>query len=82
MLSKITDCFAAEKLNILQQINHSRGPIAYNVVDIDTSGHDDVLGLKKVQEQITMLDGVLSSRIIYGWPGSGLAKNLEGQYYS
>jgi D-3-phosphoglycerate dehydrogenase len=81
MLSKITDCFAAQNLNILQQINQSKGSIAYNVLDVDTSSHADVLGFKKVQEQITMLDGVLSSRVIYGWPGSGYAKNHEGQYW-
>ena len=81
MLSKITDRFAAENLNIIQQINQSKGSIAYNVLDIDASSHADVLRFKKVQEQITMLDGVLSSRIIYGWPGSGYAKNLEGEYW-
>lgn len=81
MLSKITDCFAAENLNIIQQINQSRGSIAYNVLDVDTSSQADVLGFKTVQEQITMLDGVLSSRVIYGWPGSGYAKNLEGEYW-
>ena len=68
-------------LNIIQQINQSRGSIAYNVLDVDTSSQADVLGFKTVQEQITMLDGVLSSRVIYGWPGSGYAKNLEGEYW-
>jgi len=81
MLSQITDCFAAEKLNIVQQINHSQGEIAYNVLDIDTSGHGDVLSFKNVQEHITMLEGVLSSRVMYGAPGSGYAKNLEGEYF-
>ena len=81
MLSQITDCFAAEKLNIVQQINHSQGEIAYNVLDIDTSGHGDVLSFKNVQEHITMLEGVLSSRVMYGAPGSGYAKNLGGEYF-
>lgn len=83
MLSKITDAFASENLNIVQQINQSRGSIAYNVLDIDTSAHDDVLSFKTVQEKITMLEGVLSSRVIYGMllPGTGYAKNLEGEYF-
>ena len=81
MLAKITEAFAAEGLNIVQQINQSRGDIAYNVLDIDTTAHEDVLSFKSVQEQITMLEGVLSSRVIYGLPGTGYAKNLQGEYF-
>ena len=81
MLSKITEAFASEGLNIVQQINQSRGEIAYNVLDIDTTVHEDVLSFKTVQEKITMLDGVLSSRVIYGLPGTGYAKNLGGEYF-
>ena len=79
-LAHITEAFANEHLNIVQQINHSRGDIAYNVLDIDTSSRD-VLCFKNVQEKITMLDGVLSSRVIYGTPGTGYAKNLDGEYF-
>ena len=81
VLAHITDAFAKENLNIIQQVNHSRGDIAYNVLDIDTDGHGDVLCFKNVQENITMLDGVLSSRVIYGAPGTGYAKNLDGHYF-
>ncbi|GFH58775.1 hypothetical protein CTEN210_15251 [Chaetoceros tenuissimus] len=81
MLSKITEAFADADLNIVQQINQSRGDVAYNVVDIDTSGHSDVVSFKEVQEKITMLDGVLSSRILYGLPGTGYAKNIDGSYF-
>lgn len=80
MLAHITEVFAEAKLNILQQINHSRGDVAYNVIDVDTSA-TDVLSFKILQEKITMLDGVLSSRIIYGTPGTGFARNLEGVYF-
>lgn len=82
-LAAITDAFAQEGLNITQQINQSRGEIAYNVLDIDTSGHGNVLSFKSVQEKITMLPGVLSSRVIYGKmdPGSGYARNVEGDYF-
>ena len=80
-LAAITEAVASENFNIVQQINHSRGDIAYNVLDIDTTNHEDVVTFKNVQEKITMLDGVLSSRIIYGLPGTGYAKNLEGTYF-
>jgi D-3-phosphoglycerate dehydrogenase len=73
--------FAHEGLNIIQQINQSRDTIAYNVLDIDTSGSGNVLSFKNVQEKITMLDGVLNSRVIFGWPGQGFAKNLNGDYF-
>ena len=54
--------------------------MAYNVVDVDTSGHE-VVDFKEVQEKITMLDGVLSTRTIYGVPGTGYAKNVAGDYF-
>ena len=79
-LALITEAFADEKLNILQQINQSKGEIAYNVVDIDSTG-TDVLSLKQVQEKITMVDGVISTRVIFGSPGMGYAKNLDGEYF-
>eukprot|EP00529_Nitzschia_sp_RCC80_P023447 CAMPEP_0113453630 /NCGR_PEP_ID=MMETSP0014_2-20120614/7453_1 /TAXON_ID=2857 /ORGANISM="Nitzschia sp." /LENGTH=472 /DNA_ID=CAMNT_0000345023 /DNA_START=256 /DNA_END=1674 /DNA_ORIENTATION=+ /assembly_acc=CAM_ASM_000159 len=80
-LAKITDAFAKEGLNIMQQINHSRGEVAYNVLDIDTTNHDGVVEFKEVQERITMVEGVISTRVIYGQPGKGYAKNLEGEYF-
>merc|ERR1719491_2343477 len=80
MLANISEVFAADKLNILQQINQSRGVVAYNVVDVDVSGHEAV-DFKGTQEKITMLEGVLSSRVIYGVPGTGYAKNLQGDYF-
>jgi len=87
MLSKVTDCFAAENLNIIQQINQSRDGIAYNVLDVDTSNQHDVLRFKQVQERITELDGVLSSRVMYGVPAmlrgvirSSLSDDLSFRY--
>jgi D-3-phosphoglycerate dehydrogenase / 2-oxoglutarate reductase len=81
-LSRITEAFASENMNIMQQINQSRGEIAYNVVDIDTTGHGDVMCFKSVQEKITMVDGVLSTRVLYGGTkGTGYAKNLAGEYF-
>lgn len=80
-LAHITEAFAEEGLNIKQQINHSRGNIAYNLLDIDTTGASDVVSFKNVQEKITMIDGVVSTRVIYGTPGIGYAKNLDGEYF-
>lgn len=81
MLAHITEVFAQASLNILQQINHSQGDIAYNVIDVDTSLTEDVLSFKNLQEQLTMLEGVVNSRIIYGTPGTGFARNLDGEYF-
>lgn len=83
MLSNILETFAKNDLNIIQQINQSKGTIAYNVVDLDLSDYNDkdVISFKNIQKEITMLDGVLSSRIIYGVPGSGYAKNIKGDYF-
>jgi D-3-phosphoglycerate dehydrogenase / 2-oxoglutarate reductase len=81
VLAAITEAFAKEQLNIVQQINQSRGDIAYNVVDIDTTSHEEVLCFKQVQERITMLDGVLSSRVLYVQRGTGYAKNISGEYF-
>jgi D-3-phosphoglycerate dehydrogenase len=81
MLAKITEAFAGEGLNIIQQVNHSRGDVAYTVLDIDTSGHQDVVSFKKLQATITMMEGVLSSRILYVVAGTGYAKNLGGKYF-
>lgn len=84
MLSKITDIFAKANLNIIQQINHSRGDIAYNVLDIDpaTAGTTGSrINLKEIQKDVTLLDGVLSSRILFGTPGAGYARNIDGKYF-
>ncbi|CAB9515688.1 D-3-phosphoglycerate dehydrogenase [Seminavis robusta] len=81
VLAHITETFGDADLNIIQQVNHSRGEIAYNVLDIATMGHEEVLSFKNVQEKITMLEGVLSSRVMYGAPGTGYAKNLDGEYF-
>lgn len=83
MLSKITDCFAKAGVNIAQQINQSRGDIAYNVIDLDPSIHEagETTSLKDLQKSMTMLDGVLSTRILFGTPGYGYARNIDGEYF-
>jgi D-3-phosphoglycerate dehydrogenase len=81
VLAHITEAFAEEGMNIAQQINQSKGDIAYNVVDVDIAGSESVVSFKAVQEKITMIDGVISTRVIYGMPGQGYAKNLDGEYF-
>lgn len=49
--------------------------------DIDTTGRESVVSFKSVQEKITMIDGVISTRVIYDIPGKGYAKNLDGEYF-
>eukprot|EP00816_Leptocylindrus_hargravesii_P011610 CAMPEP_0196809972 /NCGR_PEP_ID=MMETSP1362-20130617/9829_1 /TAXON_ID=163516 /ORGANISM="Leptocylindrus danicus, Strain CCMP1856" /LENGTH=466 /DNA_ID=CAMNT_0042184823 /DNA_START=86 /DNA_END=1486 /DNA_ORIENTATION=- len=84
MLAKITDAISQHNLNITQQINNSRGDVAYNVIDFDASGATDgaVFDAKLLQKEITMLDGVLSSRVLYGVSGTGYAKNVDGNYFA
>jgi D-3-phosphoglycerate dehydrogenase len=77
-LAAITD--ALKQKNIVQQINQSRGDIAYNVLDIAMTAEHDVISFKEVQEKITMLEGVISSRVIFA-PGQGYAKNIAGEYF-
>jgi D-3-phosphoglycerate dehydrogenase len=81
VLSAITDVFGKHKFNIVQQINHSRGDIAYNVIDIEPGegfSHDFV----DLQKELTMHDGVLSSRIMAGGYGNGYARNIDGVYFA
>jgi D-3-phosphoglycerate dehydrogenase / 2-oxoglutarate reductase len=82
MLSKITEIFAKANININQQINMSKGDIAYNVLDIDpATAADTKVELKDLQKEVTMLDGVLSSRVLFGTPGAGYARNVDGKYF-
>ena len=82
MLALITEIFAKAKLNILQHINQSKGDIAYNVIDIDPKIEGgQSISLKQLQRDLTMTDGVLSSRLLFGTPGTGYARNIEGAYY-
>lgn len=84
MLSKITDCLGKAGVNIAQQINQSRGDIAYNVIDLDPAIHVEgtSMQLKELQKEMTLLDGVLSTRILFGTPGIGYSRNVDGKYFA
>ena len=78
VLNSITEVFAKYELNIVQQINHSKDSIAYNVIDIEADGAPD---FKELQKEITMNESVLSSRILFGVPGVGYGRNIDGEYH-
>lgn len=85
VLAKITDCIGTKnQLNITQQINQSRGDIAYNVIDIDPAVNNNIkrLSLKELQKELTMLDNVLSTRMLFGSPGVGYTRNMDGKYFA
>jgi len=82
VLANITEEISKYKLNIVQQINQSRGKVAYNVLDLDPAIEDgSTVNLATLQKELTMLDGVLSSRILFGTAGAGYARKIDGQYH-
>ena len=78
VLNSITEVFAKFNLNIMQQINHSKDEVAYTVIDIEP---DDAQDFKELQKELTMNDGVLSCRLLFGLPGVGYSRNIDGQYH-
>ena len=84
VLSGILDILAKANMNILQQVNVSKGDIAYNVIDVEfcenLSG-DVIKNWSTLQKELTMVDNVVSTRFMNDVYGTGYAKNLEGNYY-
>ena len=64
ILGSIASVLGECGLNIQQQINTSRGDIAYNVVDLDQEPPEVVEATAKVSE----IEGVLSTRLIGAKP--------------
>jgi D-3-phosphoglycerate dehydrogenase len=58
MLSQISDALGRAGLNIHAMVNHSRGELAYTVVDLDAPVPESVAG------QIRAIDGVLMARSV------------------
>jgi len=84
VLTKILGVFGNHSLNISQQVNKSRGDIAYNVIDIIAEAGGAEVAWKEVQKELTTIDEVISSRFIFGnspLGGYGYAKNLPGEGY-
>ena len=73
---------AAANMNILQQVNKSKGDVAYNVIDVELC---EITGELKtwsaLQKTLTMIDGVISSRFMNDVYGTGYAKQIEGEYF-
>ena len=88
MLGEILSVFGNAGINIVQQINTSKGDVGYNVIDIERLSTFDDVHFKSwdaLQFLLTSLDGVKSTRYIYGTPASakhaGDAVNFQGQVY-
>ena len=73
MLGEILSVFGNAGINIVQQINTSKGDVGYNVIDIERLSTFDDVHFKSwdaLQFLLTSLDGVKSTRYIYGTPAS------------
>jgi D-3-phosphoglycerate dehydrogenase len=57
MVAQILAALAEDDLNIADMVNHSRGPISYTIVDLDSAVSEDAL------TRIRSIDGILSARI-------------------
>ena len=45
------------------------------------SGGDADINLKDLQKELTLHEGVLSSRLLFGMAGAGYARNIDGDYF-
>ncbi|GMI44069.1 hypothetical protein TrCOL_g2871 [Triparma columacea] len=83
VLANILQAISDANLNILQQVNKSRDNIAYNVIDVELDSLADgkFQTWSELQETLTMIDGVVSSRFMNDVYGTGYAKKVEGQYF-
>mmetsp|Transcript_34015 Transcript_34015/g.102483 ORF Transcript_34015/g.102483 Transcript_34015/m.102483 type:complete len:450 (+) Transcript_34015:158-1507(+) len=87
MLGELMSVFGGAGINVSQQINTSKGEIAYNVVDLElprnADGKPELSSFKsfdELQAAIMELDGVKSSRLISDWcPGTGYAIKAGGE---
>lgn len=86
VLAAINSTIADSNLNVLQQVNKSRGTVAYNVVDIELQDDSSIPQGKfktwaDLQESLTMLDHVNCTRFIAGGVhGRGYAVKRNGEY--
>ena len=62
VLAQITSLIADKGFNIAQQLNTSKGDIAYNVIDLDDFPKDST---ENLQKELLAMDGVLSTRFIF-----------------
>jgi D-3-phosphoglycerate dehydrogenase len=88
MLGDILSVFGNSGINITQQMNTSRGDVAYNVIDIERLENFEDVHFKSwdaLQFLLTSMDGVKSTRYIHGSKQSakhsGFAVNFNGQVF-
>jgi len=84
VLSSVLDILAKANMNILQQLNTSKGNVAYNVIDVEFNEHitgDAIKSWASLQKELTMVDNVISTRFMNDVYGTGYAKNIDGSYY-
>jgi D-3-phosphoglycerate dehydrogenase len=55
MVGQITTLLAAEKINIADMLNKSKGDLAYNIIDIDNEVNESALKKLKAIEGIIMV---------------------------
>ncbi len=55
MVGQITTLLAAEKINIADMLNKSRGDLAYNIIDIDNTITEGTLAKLRAVEGIIMV---------------------------
>jgi D-3-phosphoglycerate dehydrogenase len=58
MVGQISTCLAAQRINIADLLNKSRGEYAYTLIDADGGVSEELLG------RIRAIDGVLAARIV------------------
>jgi D-3-phosphoglycerate dehydrogenase / 2-oxoglutarate reductase len=58
MVGQISTCLAAQRINIADLLNKSRGEYAYTLIDADGEVSEELL------KKIRAIDGVLSARIV------------------
>ncbi len=58
VLGSVLSVLADHNINIIDMVNRSRGEFAYNIIDVETQPHADVL------EAISQADGVIQARLI------------------
>lgn len=58
MVGQITTLLAAQKINISDMLNKSRGELAYNIIDTDNVISEDSVS------KIAAIEGVIMTRVI------------------
>lgn len=62
MVGQITQAISSYNLNIADMVNRSRGDYAYTMIDIDNEVNGDII--PQLEEQITKIEGIVTTRLI------------------